>query len=193
MANLKPFIAAVVGRSTLLGFLWGAAEGSVFFIVPDVAVSFVALFSIRRCLSCSLAAALGAAVAGASLHLATTFRPDAAFATVHAVPFVSERMFSSAAVDWDRYGLWALFKGAVSGVPYKVYAIAAPQRFGLVAFALATIPARLFRFVAVGLGVAFAARALPPRVREDPTRLAAIHAACWGVFYACYWIGVSAP
>jgi hypothetical protein len=192
MANLKPFIAAVVGRSAPLGFLWGVAEGSVFFVVPDVAVSFVALFSIRRCLSCSLAAALGAAVAGAGLYLTATLRPDAAFAIVHAVPFVTARMLSSAPLDWDHYGLWALFKGAVSGVPYKVYAISAPQRSGFLAFALATIPARLFRFVAVGLGAAFAARALPRRLRDDPTRLVAVHAACWSVFYACYWIGVSA-
>jgi len=190
MANFKPFAAALVARPALAGFLWGLAEGSVFFIVPDVVISFVALFSLRRAFHCAAAAAFGAAVAGVGLYATSSFRPDIALAIVGHVPFVTARTLSEVPVDYDRYGLWALFVGALSGVPYKIYAVSAPPRFGLLAFALTTIPARLFRFVLVGLAAGVAARALPGQFRA-PGRLASLHAICWAIFYGSYWYGVS--
>lgn len=45
-------IAALTATSTilLLGFLWGFSEALWFFVIPDVLLTLVALFSLRRAL-----------------------------------------------------------------------------------------------------------------------------------------------
>jgi len=54
----------------LLGLIWGLAESTIFFIVPDVGVAFVALVSPRDGLKAAVAAIIGALVGGTILFVA---------------------------------------------------------------------------------------------------------------------------
>jgi hypothetical protein len=78
-----------------------------------------------------------------------------------------------------------MIPGAFIGRPYKAYAVQAPGAgIGIAAFMLATVPARLLRFVLAALmtnGLARLAAAWPASRRR------ALLIGCWSTFYALFW------
>ena len=172
---------------TLLAFAWGFAEGTLFFILPDVPLSFVALFRPRRALI-HIAAIVAGAVLGGAFMFTWSARSTNARAAVEHVPAVSPAMFDNAERDLNRYGIWGTSLGPIRGIPYKVYAVEAPAHSELWVFLLATIPARLWRLVAVWLG--FAGAGLLLRKLGRASLAPALHALFWIVTYAIYWARV---
>jgi hypothetical protein len=172
---------------TVLALLWGFAEGTLFFILPDVPLSFVALFRPRRALLHMAAIVAGAVCAGAVMFTWSAHSPAAHAAVAH-VPAVSSAMFERATRDFNQYGIWGASLGPVRGVPYKVYAVEAPSHLALTPFLLATIPARLWRLVAVWVGFAVTGAGLRKLGRAGLAP--ALHAAFWIVTYAIYWTTV---
>ena len=174
-------------RGLFLGLAWGTGEGSFFFVVPDVLITLAALFSVRHSLKIIGAVLVGSLVAGALLFEMSRRVYDSARGAVSAVPFVRERMFEATERDFASAGVWALCKGPLSGIPYKVYAVQAPKHTSLVAFLAVSIPARLERlllswalFAAVG-AIARAKLATHPHVAIGG------HALYWIGIYAYYW------
>jgi hypothetical protein len=84
-------------------------------------------------------------------------------------------------------GLWAVFLGSVSGIPYKIYAVEAPRYFPSAEFLLATPPVRFVRFFLVWCGFGAAAGWLRKRYALQTRQLTRIHAVIWLVSYALYW------
>ena len=68
---------------TVLVFLWGFAEGTLFFILPDVPLSFVALFLPRRALLHMAAIVAGAVLAGAVMFTWADHSPGARAGVAH--------------------------------------------------------------------------------------------------------------
>jgi membrane protein YqaA with SNARE-associated domain len=166
----------LLGTGTALAFLWGFAEGTLFFILPDVMLSFVALYRPRRALWHMLAMLTGAVLGGSVMYVWATHGQEARHA-VAGVPAVSPEMFERAERDWERYGLSGMSLGPVRGIPYKVYAVEAPAKSTLLDFALLSIPARLWRFVVVWLGFAGAGLLLRKMRRASLAPL--LHAVYW--------------
>jgi membrane protein YqaA with SNARE-associated domain len=169
-----------------LGFIWGIAEASVFFVVPDVLLSWTALSSTRRAARQALFATAGAVLGGALLFTFAVRDPSAAERTVLAVPFVSHAMLDTASDDLAKAGLWGLVRGSGKGVPYKLYAVSAAPRASLAAFVAASVPARLWRFLAAVLltsGIAHWSARRGVHLRT----LQRIHLVGWALFYAWYW------
>ena len=106
---------------------------------------------------------------------------------VSEVPFIPRRMFDEVKAGYERHGIVAVFLGPLSEIPYKIYAIEAPGRFGLVEFVAATAPARAWRFILVCLFSAGAAHLLRRTWRKTLKQLALIHAIAWILFYSFYW------
>ncbi len=172
---------------TALAFLWGFAEGTLFFILPDVPLSFVALFRPRRALLHIAAIVVGAVLAGAVMFSWSVRSVDARNAVAR-VPAVSPAMFERADRDFNQYGIWGASLGPMRGIPYKVYAVEAPAHSALWPFLLVTIPARLWRLLVVWLGFAGTGAVLRKLGR---TSLApALHATFWVVTYVIYWTTV---
>ncbi len=175
------------GPGTVLAFLWGFAEGTLFFILPDVPLSLVALFRPRRALLHMAAIVAGAVLAGSVMFTWSDHSPEARAAVAH-VPAVSSAMFEHADRDFDQYGIWGASLGPLRGIPYKVYAVEAPAHSALWPFLLVTIPARLWRLVVVWLGFAGTGALLR---RLDRAGLGpALGAIFWVVTYAIYWTTV---
>jgi hypothetical protein len=172
---------------TLLAFLWGFAEGTLFFVLPDVLLSFTALFRPRRAL-----VHMGAIVAGAVLAGTVMFTWSAQGAgarhAVARVPLVSPAMFERAERDFRQFGIWGASMGPVRGIPYKVYAVEAPAHSALWAFLLVTVPARLWRLLAVWMG--FAAAGVILRKLGRASLSPALHALFWIATYLVYWATV---
>lgn len=170
-----------------LGFFWGLAEATLFFIVPDVLLTLVALFSFRRSARLLAYILLGALVGGTVMFLFGAKAPPQARSNVLQVPFVSSAMFNKTQQSFQRGGIWALTKGPGNGIPYKVYAVQADKYSGLLLFLLVSLLARLERFalfwlIAGALGLVFRKNIL-----RQPKITVAIHACIWIFGYAWYW------
>jgi hypothetical protein len=173
---------------SVAAFLWGAAEGFLFFVVPDVVISGIALAKGWRAglVACLLAAA-GAGLGGGAMYLWSQGSPDAARAAVAAVPSVSDPMIADARADMAREGwLVAALKGPLTSTPYKVYAMLAPGVGApLPAWIAAAFPVRLPRFIGVALAFALARRLAAGRV--SGRTLSLLFLAGWVLFYGWFW------
>ncbi len=166
----------------VLLFLWGFAEATLFFVVPDVPVSFLATGGVKRALTGAVWAAFGAVLGGALMYSLAAVWPDTILAVVEKVPAVSTAMVEGVRGQVQHMGAWAMFKGAFSGVPYKVYAsVFGAVRFNFLLFLLLSFPARLLRFVLVALLINAMARIIPKRLHIP------LLAAGWTIFYLLFW------
>lgn len=175
-----------------LGFLWGFAEGTFFFIIPDVLISIVAVFSPRQGRKQVLSVLLGAMTAGAFLFALTRAAPTPTRAVVARVPFIPAGMFRVARQDLDAEGVWGIVRGTQRGIPYKVYVTLAADRASWIEFLRASMRARLGRFVVLWgigslLGLVF--RRL---VTAYPRMSGAVLVGLWGLIYFWYWTCVVA-
>lgn len=171
-----------------LAFLWGFAEGTFFFVVPDVAISLVALVRPRHAWRHIAAAIAGSLLAGIILFAWSSQSPQSAGRAVARVPLVSPGMFMEVDHGFRRHGQSAVMLGPLYGIPYKIYAVEAPAFMSAGAFLLVTIPARGVRFLVVWVLFGVAGVALR-RLRRTDTQLAAGHACVWLLiysFYACF-------
>ena len=170
-----------------LAFLWGFAEGTLFFIVPDVMVSLVAMFRPRRALRHLAFAVIGALVAGTVMYVWASRDGEAARAAVRAVPFVRSEMLDEADRQLQEHGGRALYRAGFMGMPYKLYTVAAPAHFSLISLLLAISLARSSRFLFTWAVFA----ALASVLRKWGVRKAApqviIHLCLWTAFYVFYW------
>ena len=174
-------------RGLALAFLWGLAEGTFFFIIPDVFLSLVAIFDLRSSWKHIVCALLGAALGGAILFHWAERSPAAAHAAVARVPFVRETMFTQVQYGFRKNGLRAMAIGSVSGLPYKLYAVEAPKYCSATTFLLASPPARAVRFLLVWFGFGAVAAWLRKSRGMRTATLLKIYAAIWFASYALYW------
>ena len=166
--------------------LWGFAEATLFFVVPDVLLTWVALRSLRRALLGCVLALLGALAGGALMYRWASLDRPAALAAVDRVPFVPAATLGGVHDQLARQGAVAVVAGAWMGRPYKLYAVEAPGA-GMSAGELlaVTVPARLLRFAALSLLAHLVGRALLARWGWRVTL--AVWAAVWTVNYGLYW------
>lgn len=170
-----------------LAFAWGFAEGFLFFIVPDLALTLTALFSPRKAAAQTAAVVAGSLLAGTLLFSWAAYSPSQAKDTVSRVPFVTETMAAQVRQDLDAHGATALLMGPMSGIPYKIYAVEAPERMGLPLFLAASIPARLERLLSGLLLFGVAGWILRKSIHRRPAWALAGHGLYWLAIYAFYW------
>jgi hypothetical protein len=171
----------------IAAFVWGVAEATLFFIIPDVLLSYIGLKRGPRAAAIgSLCAAIGAAFGGVIMYLWSAHDPDAARNAVHDVPAISEALAANAADAMEQNWFVAILLGPLSTTPYKLYAILAPHAgASLPAFALASLAARLPRFLIVSIGTALIGRALSRWLSERQLTWVLIGA--WLLFYAVFF------
>ena len=128
--------------------LWGLAEATFFFIVPDVLLTAWALrFGIKGALRASAIAALFASLGGLALWLWGASDAAAAREAMLDIPAIGPDLIARAASDMASAWPVQLFLCAVTGVPYKLYAVeAGALHLNLAAFLLASFVARFARF-----------------------------------------------
>lgn len=172
----------------IAAFIWGVAEATLFFFVPDVLLSYIGLKrGVKDAARASVIAALGAAIGGSIMYAWSAADPVAARAAVLAVPAISEAMLNNAAEAMRGDWFMATLLGPLSSTPFKVYAILALHAGGapLHAFALAGFIARLPRFLIVGCGVALIGRGLSRWLSERQRVWLLVGA--WVLFYAVFF------
>ena len=177
--------AAARSRAALVACaLWGFAEATRFYVVPDVLVGWIALHGARRGAAASLWATAGAMLGGLAVHADSR----AQRARLVEIPGISEAMLEDTSAKLARDGWWAVLRGPLDGIPYKVYAAEAGVR-GLPAGELVawTVPARLWRFLALALGAGFTGVAFRGSLRRREGVWLAGYLGFWAVTYARYF------
>lgn len=172
----------------LAAFVWGVAEATLFFFVPDVILSYIGLkCGAKAGAIASVLAAIGAALGGAIMYAWSTGDPATAREAVLAVPAISETMAAHAEANMATWGWFtATLFGPLSSTPYKLYAMLAPHADApLLLFMAASVIARLPRFLIVSFFVPLIGRWLQPHVGEK--RLIWVLAGCWIAFYVAFF------
>lgn len=171
----------------LLAAAWAFAEAFLFFIVADVPISWIAVrHGWRAGLAAALVASVAAAAGGALLYLWAANDPAGARAMVASLPAIDSAMIDSTAARFAEEGYRAMLSGSVSGVPYKLYALAAAgEGRSLLPFLLVTPLVRLPRFAGAALLAAGVSRLLSGHLSMR-ARLGVL-ASIWIAFYAFYF------
>jgi hypothetical protein len=168
--------------------LWSLAEATIFFVVPDVIISVVALrFGWRPGLATALAAAIAAAFGGLLVYLATAQGLIDPVRFLDWLPAISRPLIAEvfATVQGSQWPM-AMLQGSFSGIPYKLYAAGAgASGTPLLAFILWSIPIRLVRFALIVGAVGLLRR--PVLHRLGPRMAMAPLAAIWIGFYIVFW------
>ena len=171
-----------------LAFAWGLAEATVFFIVPDVLITRLALLgAIRRTLLAGLCALAGALIGGALLWFAAAHNeaPSLLRLFTH-LPGINLDLVAETGRAMYRQGPSALFNGGLLGQPYKLFAVhAGAQQVPLATFLLISLPARLIRFSITAAIAWLIGRSFKRLSRSALVRL---HASVWLCFYAVYFL-----
>jgi membrane protein YqaA with SNARE-associated domain len=177
----------------VIGFTWGLAEATLFFIVPDVWIGWVGLVA-RRAVWAVLAFTLAGALVGGALtySVAAATAPSRSASILDGVPTVDEDAIRKVSGEMEEDGPRSVVRGPLRmGTPYKLYARAAGvQDESLVSFLLWSIPGRLERFLPLALIAVLAGLVFRRWVRESPRIALGIYAALWLAFYTLYVIRI---
>ena len=169
-------------------FLWGVAEGSFFFIVPDVIITLAALFSPRKSLKHIAAVLTGSLIAGTVLFYWSTFHPEKSLNSVMKVPFVRQEMQIKVKKEYRQHGAFALCLGPSSGIPYKLYSVLAPKYTTFTKFLIFSIPARLERFIITWVLFTSVGTSLRYFNKFTEKSSLIIFTAYWVTVYTYYWL-----
>lgn len=174
------------GGAHAVSLLWGFAEATVFFVVPDVWISRQALSSWPAALrSCGFALA-GALAGGVLLYFIGRHQEAALLALFDRLPAIGPGLVARVQAQLHDLGGAGLLVGGFSGAPYKLYAVqAAAAGLGLPVFIACSIVARGARFLAVALLARAIAHRATPRLGAAMVRR--IWWIAWVAFYALYW------
>jgi membrane protein YqaA with SNARE-associated domain len=172
-----------------LAFVWGLAEATFFFVVPDVLTSRLVLQKPRVGFAACFSSLAGALLGGMVLyHLGRDPSTQTQLAqAMDWIPGITPGLIGKAKEALMHEGLLpALFTGVLAGIPYKLYALqAAGAGMGLVTFLSVSCFARLARFLLVtGMAWFVGAKLLPNLSKAMTLR---IHAGGWILFYVFYF------
>ena len=177
-------------RSALaIAFLWGMAEATLFFIVPDVYLGFVALFNWRKGLLATALTIIGAIVGGVIMYSLTANNPQGMAELLTRVPLIDVNMVNSIGEQMRVAGLIPLILGPLKGIPYKVYAVqAGAQSLPFLPFLLLTILARLERILPFVLVSAIVGVLFRNFIQQRTRLVIGLYVALWVGIYGIYYL-----
>ncbi|MGF1723498.1 hypothetical protein [Photobacterium nomapromontoriensis] len=176
-----------LGERCIAG-LWGVAEATFFFIIPDVYLTYLAQQSYRKALYACGLTLLGALIGGCWLYWLGT---DSLTLTevrilMGKIPAISPDLVASVSQQLSEQGVIAMLFGPLSGTPYKLYALqSASAGVPFITFLLVSIPARLFRFVIL-VTVTYLLTALVRRYSSINPQCVLI--VSWLIFYVLFFL-----
>jgi hypothetical protein len=167
--------------------LWGYAEATRFFIVPDVLIGWTALHGMRHGIRSALAATAGAVLGGAAVHRDA----PAQHARLTEIPGISAPLVSDAAERFGRDRWAAVMRAPLDGIPYKVYAArSALDGRPVEELLLWTVPARLWRFGLVAVGAGAFGTIFGRAIRRREREFLVAYVALWAITYVRYYAGL---
>ena len=175
--------------SIILAFIWGFAEATAFFIVPDVYLGFVALFNWKRGLWAMTAAIFGAMFGGSIMYGLAMKDLSAVNVFLTRIPLINADMVADIANKMQNDGLITMVNGPLRGVPYKIYAVqAGGQSLPYLSFLLMTVLARLERLLPVTLLVGVLGKWFRGFIEKRTGQVVVAYILMWGIIYFLYYL-----
>jgi membrane protein YqaA with SNARE-associated domain len=172
-----------------LAFVWGLAEATLFFIVPDVCLGLIALFNWRKGLLTTLCALAGAMIGGTIMYILGANNPTGMNHVLVSIPLIHINMVDLAYSQLQSAGLVMMVTGPKEGIPYKVFAVQSGiLGLPLLQFVLMTIPARMIRFVIVVLLVGTIGVIFRKFIKKYPIVFVVTYAYVWLCIYIAYYL-----
>ena len=140
----------------IIASLWGFAEATLFFFVPDIWISILALQSGRQGLIACLYAFMGAVIGGLIMYYLGQANVQSMNTLLNKIPAIRAVDVQKVKSDLQKSGAMAVLFGPMFGIPYKIYAVNAHSVMSITAFILISLPARIIRFIFVALITSFA-------------------------------------
>jgi len=174
-----------MGINWLAG-IWGLAEATVFFIVPDVWLSIVGRDKLRTGLIACVYSLAGALLGGLVMYFWASTDQASATQLLNKIPAINSELIKDVNSQLIEQGLVAVLFGPLSGTPYKIYAVqAAGLGLSLWPFLLVSLGARLLRFMFVTILCHYALK-IVNRVIDKKYNLSILIIG-WIVFYLFYF------
>lgn len=172
-------------KRTLLAGVWGFAEATLFFILPDVLLSYYALDKKSQLIRLCSITLIGALLGGALMYCWGQYQYAAAYEWVESVPAINEELMGAVKDKMQQSGVLAIMLGPLQGLPYKTYAIQAHATgISMEAFLLISIPARLLRFLAITYVARWVVRGLLNNLQRKS--LVTVWGGVWILVYGLY-------
>lgn len=170
----------------IIASIWGFAEATLFFFVPDIWISILALQSGRQGLIACLYAFVGAVVGGLVMYYLGRADVQTMNKVLNKIPAIRMMDILKVQSDIQKSGATAVLFGPMSGTPYKIYAVNAHSAMSITAFVLVSIPARLVRFIFIALITSFASERF--LATFSPRGKLQIVLIVWVAFYIIYFL-----
>lgn len=175
-----------MGVNGLAG-LWGLAEATCFFIVPDVWLSTAGRKILRIGLVACVYSLVGALIGGLLMFFWGVYDQISANKFLERIPAINIEMINRVNDDLTVKGLIAVVLGPLSGTPYKIYAVQAGELgISVWGFMLVSIPARLIRFILVTMFFHYSLK-IVNRVISEKHNIK-ILLISWLAFYVFYFV-----
>ncbi|GAA4357340.1 hypothetical protein [Kangiella marina] len=130
---------------------WGFAEATLFFILPDVLLSYFALKRKVSLLPLIAWATVGAIIGGVLMYYWGTLSPETSWQWVERVPAINAELLYTVEQQLTSQGAVSIILGPFQGLPYKTYAVQAYDAgISLEVFVVISIIARVMRFMLIG-------------------------------------------
>ncbi len=169
----------------LIVFIWGFAEATLFFIVPDVLISMVAIQGIREGLLACLYALGGAITGGVIMYYWGRADVEAVNKLMDRIPAIRWKDIQQVQSGLHKSGIFAVLLGPLLGIPYKIYAANSHSVMSVIAFMLISIPARVVRFILIALLASQLSNSLLAGLSYENKMLVII--GLWVVAYGIYF------
>ncbi len=167
---------------------WSAAEAAIFVIVADVPISWIAVRKGPRAgLLAAIVAAFASLVGAVVAWLWASHDPGGIAATYASLPGIDRALIDQASALY-RDGPIAVLEGSFSGIPFKLFAMAAAANNDWWILPLAPL-LRIPRFAAVAILSGTISAALSHRLSER--QLLGLLIAIWTAFYLIYWAAMA--
>jgi membrane protein YqaA with SNARE-associated domain len=164
--------------------LWGYAEATRFWLIPDILLGWTTLNRPRSIATSVIAATVGAVIGGVRMHR----RAREEHARLAEIPGINEAMLLDAHERFMSRGWIAVVRAPLDGIPYKVYAtesgLAGKPLSDLVAW---TTVARLWRFLLSASAAALIGRVFSQSVRRREGMWFAGTIGLWVFVYVRYF------
>ena len=144
--------------------LWGYAEATRFWLIPDILLAWITLNRPRSIVASVIAATAGAVLGGVRMH--KDAREE--HARLAEIPGINDALLLDAHERFASRGWVAVVRAPLDGIPYKVYAtesgLAGKPLDELIAW---TLLARLWRFILSATASALIGRVFSRSVRRS--------------------------
>lgn len=167
-------------------FLWGFAEASLFFIIPDVFLSFASINYPKTAIKACLITALGACLGGTLLYYWGYYDYQSATWLLSKIPGIYPSQIEQVKELTLASPYTSLLFAPLKGTPYKIYAASFGLiKINLITFILISFVARVSRFLIITTCSSVICCCLKKIISTNKIKLMLI--ATWVLIYIVYF------